>query len=90
MSTLETTPPTVARWEYVTVPVLAAGFEDAAGIEGYHAILNQYGQLGWELAGVTSYPSQSVGGWIVVFGFKRVCMDAAARRLEAIPSGAAH
>ena len=73
------TPTTSARWEYVTVPVVAAGFEDAAGVGDYHAILNEYGGQGWELVGVTSYPGQAVEGWIVVFAFKRPGPDAAAR-----------
>lgn len=64
-------PATMTRWEYVTVPVVAAGFEDATGIEGYHGILNEYGNQGWELVGVTSYPGQAVGGWVVVLFFKR-------------------
>ena len=39
-------PPAVPRWEYVTVPVVAAGFEDAAGVVNYHGILNEYGGQG--------------------------------------------
>ena len=62
---------TPARWEYVTVPLVAAGFEDAAGIEGYHGILNEYGSKGWELVGVTSYPGKSVEGWVAVLFLKR-------------------
>jgi hypothetical protein len=61
----------MTRWEYVTVPVVAAGFEDEDGIENYHAIMNEYGQQGWELAGVTSYPGRKVEGSIVVLVFKR-------------------
>ena len=61
----------MTRWEYVTVPVVAAGFEDAAGIDNYHAIMNEYGQQGWELVGVTSYPGRMVEGSIVVLIFKR-------------------
>jgi hypothetical protein len=50
---------------------VAAGFEDAAGVENYTAILNEYGQQGWELVGVASYPGKSVEGWIAVLFFKR-------------------
>jgi hypothetical protein len=64
-------PPTVTRWEYLAVPVVAAGFEDAAGIDGYHGILNDHGRDGWELVGVTGYPGKSVEGWVTVFCFKR-------------------
>lgn len=71
-ATAEAPPPaTLTRWEYLTVPVVAAGFEDARGLEDYHAILNEYGGLGWELAGVTSFPGRAVGGWVVLLAFKR-------------------
>ncbi len=64
-------PATVTRWEYVTVPVVAAGFEDAAGIDNYHGILNEYGGQGWELVGVTGHPGRTVEGWLAVLFFKR-------------------
>ena len=60
-----------ARWEYLTVPVVAAGFEDAAGIDGYHGILNDHGRDRWELVGVTSHPGRTVEGSIVVLFLKR-------------------
>ncbi|HVK14242.1 MAG TPA: hypothetical protein VM597_36210 [Gemmataceae bacterium] len=44
-------PPAAARWEYLTVPVVAAGFEDATGIEGYHEMLNEYGSQGGSWSG---------------------------------------
>ncbi|HVK08323.1 MAG TPA: DUF4177 domain-containing protein [Gemmataceae bacterium] len=67
------TPATSARaWEYLTVPVVGPpGFEDAAGIEGYHAALNEYGGQGWERVGVAGYPGKSVEGSILVLFFKR-------------------
>jgi hypothetical protein len=61
----------MTKWEYVTVPVVAAGFEDATGIENYHAIMNEYGLQGWELVGVVSYPGRMVEGIIVLLFFKR-------------------
>ncbi len=64
-------PAALTRWEYVTVLVVAAGFEDAEGVESYHTIMNEYGRQGWELVGVTSDPGKSVGGWVAVFAFKR-------------------
>ena len=64
-------PPAAARWEYLTVPVVAAGFEDAAGIAGYHGILNDHGRDRWELVGVTSHPGRTVEGSIVVLFLKR-------------------
>ena len=51
-------PLALTRWSYLTVPVVAAGFEDAAGVEGYHAILNEYGSQGWELVRRGQLPGQ--------------------------------
>jgi hypothetical protein len=61
----------MTAWEYTSVPMVAAGFEDATGIENYHAIMNEYGRQGWELVGVTSYPGRMVEGTIVLLVFKR-------------------
>ena len=51
---------TAVAWEYQTAPVVAAGFEDAAGVENYHAILNEYGGEGWELVSAVASPGRTV------------------------------
>jgi hypothetical protein len=61
----------MTRWEYVTIQVVAAGFEDPSGNENYHAILNEYGQQGWELVSVVRYTGRVVTGEILVLFFKR-------------------
>lgn len=61
----------MTRWEYTSLPVVAAGFEDADEISNYQTILNQYGDQGWELVSTVSYPSRTTNVDIVVFVFKR-------------------
>ncbi len=61
----------MTRWEYATVQVVAAGFEDPAGNENYNAILNEYGDQGWELVGTAAYTGRVVAGQVVVLFFKR-------------------
>ena len=50
---------------------VVAGFEDAAGVEIYAAILNGYGGIGWEVVGAASSPGQEAGRWVAVFCLKR-------------------
>ena len=51
--------------------MVAAGFEDAAGVENYTAVLNDHGSQGWELVGVAGFPAKSVAGWVAVLFLKR-------------------
>jgi hypothetical protein len=53
------------------VQVVAAGFEDPSGNENYHAILNEYGQQGWELVSTVRYTGRAIAGEILVLFFKR-------------------
>ena len=62
----------MSRWEYVTLQVVASGFEDEEENANYHSILNEYGTEGWELISTASYPGQVVAGTIIVMFFKRV------------------
>ena len=60
------------RWEYTTLQVVAAGFEDEDENANYQSIVNEYGSDGWELVSAVSYPGQMVAGSIIVMFFKRV------------------
>lgn len=59
------------RWEYITLQVVASGFEDEDENANYHLILNEYGGEGWELVSTASYPGQVIAGTIIVMFFKR-------------------
>jgi len=59
------------KWEYVTLPMVAAGFEDPDEIDNYQTILNQYGAQGWELVSAVAYPGKAIAGEIIVLIFKR-------------------
>ena len=61
----------MTRWEYTTIQVVAAGFEDPGGNENYTAILNEYGEQGWELVASAGYAGRVVAGQVVVLFFKR-------------------
>jgi len=61
----------VTKWDYTTVQMVAAGFEDPSGNENYQSLLNEYGQQGWELVSAVTYPGRVVAGDIVVLFFKR-------------------
>jgi hypothetical protein len=60
------------RWEYTTVQMVAAGFEDPDENDNYHTIMNQFGEQGWELVSAVSYPGKMVQAHIVVLFFKRL------------------
>jgi hypothetical protein len=59
------------RWEYTTVQMVAAGFEDPDENETYHTFLNQYGEEGWELVSAVSFPGKLVAAQLIVLFFKR-------------------
>ena len=52
----------LTRWEYVTVPVVAAGFEDAAGIENYHGDPERVRRAGVGTGRGDELPGHSVRG----------------------------
>ena len=47
----------MTRWEYMTLQLVAAGFEDPAGTTTTTPIMNEYGQQGWELVSASATPA---------------------------------
>ena len=64
-------PPPAVAWSTRPSPSWPPGFEDAAGVENYRAILNDHGRDGWELVSAVACPGRTVERTIIVLFFKR-------------------